>query len=85
MRWPFGKSRPHRRWRTACPGTGRMPILADRGDGVHTALCAVCGALAIRRKHPNLKHGWAKGSLVFHCCEPVKLAWWERFLEWRLW
>ena len=107
--WPFKRhSRPHRRFRRACRGTGLMPSVGsltlgyfdDQGglvdpnlmveavalEGVDydaRGLCPICDRFARIRKHRDTRHGWQKGSLLFHLRprHERNKTWWERWLN----
>ena len=87
--WPFkNHSRPHKRWKNACKGTGRMPVnlwLDNNPDGTVrlTPCCPVCRMPVPIRKHANRAKGWWKGSLVLHSRprDERNKTWWERWLN----
>jgi len=74
----------HRRFKNACPGTGRMGEWALKYPENSRAydLCPVCETFHKVRKHASREHDWPAGSLVFHVRPP--LSWWQRLLwGWR--
>ena len=86
--WLFKRhSRPHKRFRRACKGTGRMPELVYTHRlprNSNEPRCPVCKRLDIPlRKHRDTRHGWQKGSLLFHLRprHERNKTWWERWLN----
>ena len=78
------RSKPHKRFVNACPGTGRMPDTgAHSTEYGELGLCPVCKGVVTARKHRDTKHNWPKGSLVLHSRprDEAKLTWWERWLN----
>ena len=70
------KRRPHKRFRNACDGTGRMPT--RMGFANFFGMCPVCRQWEHVRKHANQDRGWKKGSLRMH--PGVQRPWWRRLL-----
>ena len=80
------RRRPHKRFRNACDGTGRMPagLLEACGTPEHgyyeRAACPVCEHYFPIRKHANRAKGWLKGSLRMH--RGQRRSWWRRLPGW---
>lgn len=85
--WPFNRrSKPHRRWRNACKGSGKPGQFAKRWPESKRGrdICSVCKQGFAVRRHQSREHeDWKPGTLVLHFRERAPETWWERFVQMR--